>query len=770
MRDKLKPLRNHSPKLFTASIDKMLFKQYPMGNDLSKQMVVAKIVNPFGFGNWYLLNSDPNDPDYIWAIVDYEILDVEIGSVSRKELENEKLYSYNGDETTLQRDLNFTPVNAKKLYNGLLKGKYYAHGGTTKRPLHVIAAEIRADWKNVYFGAKPYLDAMSTMNSIDDNYGMDDGRSIVNYFLANASTWRGETAKRVKAELKEMAKYSHGGRIKIKFSRGGISGESARVKNLSDEFASEELKEKLRKAIGIEGDVIQETDTPVIAFGFTDYGGDFYDKIAIAYFSEYYPDNTLVEPTAYSGYNAFVYGKPAQDYIEQTENYLLGFEDMETLYYEAQLHEEEQAFDDFIKDLNDEKYLFDEDMVKDWLMQNRTGYYSMTTTGLDYSSSELTDALLQQGLLIEDFGILLEDLSNDGYVYDDDELEQYIRENIEGFIALAPFDMYYEDIVSILLKDGIISEEENYAKGGKVIQINNLYKKSNFINDNYDWEYKLLEMIQDQSIEAYNIYQQLTPKEKEQVLEAQWGLDNDMGGDGDGTLSTTEENLHILLKGAKGGKYYAKGGKVNIIEGQDLGWEWKHENQELFRLFYDEAKTDYNMFYQKALKSGYSKQEIDEWYQKRNINNTYDKGGSFNKAEWAAVFMNKKEPYKFIQVLIHANSIVEAIQQALMGALVYNMNKDYNLVDVYVVKGGRRTDTNYSKGAGYAKGGKLGFKGLSEKVAKRYEGQKVAPKYQKEYGKTYDKAEAQEVGKKVAAKVYRAQLSNKKSVSGTKTK
>jgi hypothetical protein len=113
---------------------------------------------------------------------------------------------------------------------------------------------------------------------------------------------------------------------------------------------------------------------------------------------------------------------------------------------------------------------------------------------------------------------------------------------------------------------------------------------------------------------------------------------------------------------------------------------------------------------------------------------------------------------------------VEAIQQALMGALVYNMNKDYNLVDVYVVKGGRRTDTNYSKGAGYAKGGKLGFKGLSEKVAKRYEGQKVAPKYQKEYGKTYDKAEAQEVGKKVAAKVYRAQLSNKKSVSGTKTK
>jgi hypothetical protein len=145
---------------------------------------------------------------------------------------------------------------------------------------------------------------------------------------------------------------------------------------------------------------------------------------------------------------------------------------------------------------------------------------------------------------------------------------------------------------------------------------------------------------------------------------------------------------------------------------------------------------------------------------------TFAKGGSVNMAEWAAIFVNNENPYKFVKVTIYANSIGEAIQQAIFGALVHNM-RDYDLVDVYVVKGGRRTDTNYSKGAGYGKGGKLGFKGLSQKVAKRYVGQKVAPKYQKEYGKTYDKAEAQEVGNKVAAKVYRAQLSNKKSVSGT---
>lgn len=75
---------------------------------------------------------------------------------------------------------------------------------TTIRPLSVIAEEIAEDWKKVNFGAVPYLDAMSTLTSIDDSYGLDSGRSIVSYFLSNASTWRGETAKRVKAELRAM--------------------------------------------------------------------------------------------------------------------------------------------------------------------------------------------------------------------------------------------------------------------------------------------------------------------------------------------------------------------------------------------------------------------------------------------------------------------------------------------------------------------------------------------------------------------------------------
>ena len=72
------------------------------------------------------------------------------------------------------------------------------------RTLNEIAREIRADWKKVNFAAKPYLDAMASLGSLADCYGYDTGRTIVLYFLANAGTWRGETAKRIKSELRDM--------------------------------------------------------------------------------------------------------------------------------------------------------------------------------------------------------------------------------------------------------------------------------------------------------------------------------------------------------------------------------------------------------------------------------------------------------------------------------------------------------------------------------------------------------------------------------------
>lgn len=76
---------------------------------------------------------------------------------------------------------------------------------TTHRPLYEIAREIRKDWKIPYFGAVPYLDALASLSLVTDKYYADDAKSIVLYFLANAQTWKGEVARRVKKELKQIA-------------------------------------------------------------------------------------------------------------------------------------------------------------------------------------------------------------------------------------------------------------------------------------------------------------------------------------------------------------------------------------------------------------------------------------------------------------------------------------------------------------------------------------------------------------------------------------
>lgn len=77
-----------------------------------------------------------------------------------------------------------------------------------KRTFAEIAREIKQTWKNVYFGAEPYLQAMATIESSDKDapYMLETAEDIVIYFLANATYWRGEDARRIKAELKSMIK------------------------------------------------------------------------------------------------------------------------------------------------------------------------------------------------------------------------------------------------------------------------------------------------------------------------------------------------------------------------------------------------------------------------------------------------------------------------------------------------------------------------------------------------------------------------------------
>ena len=75
-----------------------------------------------------------------------------------------------------------------------------------KRPVYKIAEDILNDWKAPYFGARPYLAAMLTINNEHEQYGQDTAKSIILYFLSNAANYRGSKAQELKKELKTLIK------------------------------------------------------------------------------------------------------------------------------------------------------------------------------------------------------------------------------------------------------------------------------------------------------------------------------------------------------------------------------------------------------------------------------------------------------------------------------------------------------------------------------------------------------------------------------------
>ena len=148
------------------------------------------------------------------------------------------------------------------------------------------------------------------------------------------------------------------------------------------------------------------TKPNVIAFAYTDYGGDFMDKVAIEYFLENHPKNIVVENTGYNGKNAIVWGKVAMDWVEATEKNPMGFEDFESFFYEKFFEEEEKSFNEYLEELKDEGYYYNTGEVMEWLRNNKSGNYSngyeiedMTTSGLDFNSDDLTQELLAKGLI-----------------------------------------------------------------------------------------------------------------------------------------------------------------------------------------------------------------------------------------------------------------------------------------------------------------------------------------------------------------------------------
>lgn len=104
-------------KLMTKEIQKKARAQYPQGSSLD-QLVVAKFFDPCSQWTWYLMNQDPNDPNYLWGIV--KGFEIEEGSFSLNELSTFK----NKFGLGIERDMYFRPKSAKEIYEKLKKGIY----------------------------------------------------------------------------------------------------------------------------------------------------------------------------------------------------------------------------------------------------------------------------------------------------------------------------------------------------------------------------------------------------------------------------------------------------------------------------------------------------------------------------------------------------------------------------------------------------------------------------------------------------------------------
>lgn len=73
----------------------------------------------------------------------------------------------------------------------------------SKMTIAQLAALTKRDWAKPHYTAAPYLNAMLHMQSTNDKFGLDSGEEVVLRFLCNCQTWHGETARRVKAELRK---------------------------------------------------------------------------------------------------------------------------------------------------------------------------------------------------------------------------------------------------------------------------------------------------------------------------------------------------------------------------------------------------------------------------------------------------------------------------------------------------------------------------------------------------------------------------------------
>jgi hypothetical protein len=407
-----KMLKSQVDMPFGVSVEKIESEKYAKGGEVETALDKLKKfgariekVNEKGSKKWYVYN------DGQWGLIE----------------DDEGFYA--SDDELIEMADDYASEYAK--------GGYMANGGITKEDLK----EFKSYVKSYYGKGEIYEEFFPPIGASNDEIELAI-RMYVSYCKTKEGQWgRGDTFDR--EFVRDVMLYNRGQKTNLEYQRavkeivkhyknksfeyggilqpmiGGVNADPRFDIYNTTMFAKDGAElpkgEKMRRGgfvttmddLIASADLIGEAEAKmkegdfdqVLNFAYTDYGGDFFDKVAIEFFLENYPDNIVVENTMYSGKNAIVFGEPAREFAEASERYILGFDNIEDYYYQMQYEQEREDFERFLDDMEKYNNYKVSKEALDWLLENKSGYYSILPSGLDYSESDLEEELVNEGLL-----------------------------------------------------------------------------------------------------------------------------------------------------------------------------------------------------------------------------------------------------------------------------------------------------------------------------------------------------------------------------------
>jgi hypothetical protein len=646
-------------KLFTKDIDRLLFRQFNKGSNLDSQEVVAKIFNPYGHGRWYLLNSDPDDEDYIWAIVQMGN-NVEVGSVSRSELESIRVTPFN---FKLERDLGFRSVNAGELLRGLQQGKFYKKGGWVENENKEMAENQANEVKH---HSEELSDALKKTDHVE---------AWVVGKMERATTDLSDVTHYLDGESKKMADGGETSGMEVVNYLKGVSGLRA---SYIAEWGDKNNVDLAQVEKGIKTKKLKPIDFSTALSG---KDGNKYAKEII----EKYSQNKMAwgGKMANGGITDEKEKRIIKEYEEHIKKHYIKIKN----YWRSKGDEDMVKFNN--NDLNNHLSVIDDMKSGRWSIALYT-WRSMDTASRDEITKDAYDLLLSKNDKMEKGGVA------DNYKHFELNAEGNFASNLNG----KNYEVIYRDDKTQmydLFEDGKKIKSSKYVRDVMTFANGGGIKSTNIDDELKDFN---LDDLDDFEIMQFNQYYSSLGK-----VGALQVLINNVEGDysqlstelselAEKQISNEEWDKESMRRyGYANGGYMGSGGEIDSIG----------------KAITDEYGID--------KKDGISRGEIEDVLMK-NKNRLLKFDGKFAK------YSNGTIP-KF-------DKIISELKKD--GWVIHDKYEDGGMM----AKGGMsKKKVNFSDKV----------KAIQKSLLKR---KKVSPKVQKDYGKTYNKKEAQESAKRIA--------------------